>query len=277
VVSGSSGPRRALPIEQEEFERGHIGPDEDPVEPRPAATVVLARSRGAQEGGFEVLLLRRPEAARFAAGAFVFPGGVIDPADHDPGLQARLARPGSGPPPEAAALAAGIRELFEETGILPADRPPAAGRAGRAREALLVDRASLVEVAAELHLSFQELRAVYFARWITPERLARRYDTRFFLLSRPADRLPDPELTGEHTAFRWVGPRQALEEFRRGELPMLLPTWKTLERLARYPGLEEALADLRVRDVQPDRPRLIVEEGGVRPALPGDPGYERGR
>lgn len=270
---GSRRPSAAERIEQQEFARGHIAAGEEPVEPRPAATVVPARPAAGPP--FEVLLLRRPESSRFAAGAYVFPGGVIDPGDRDPVLRAALGRSDAAPE-ETAALAAGIRELFEETGILPADRPPGPERRARAREALLADRTTLAEAVEGLGLTFHDLRAVYFARWITPERLSRRYDARFFLVAPGPGGWPEPELGREHTGYLWAGPAEAVEQFHRGELPMLFPTWKSLERLARFRGLEEALAELGTREVETVRPRLVVEEGRVRPVMPGDPGYERG-
>ncbi len=48
---------------------------------RPAATIMLTRD---YEGKLEVLLLKRNKALAFAAGAWVFPGGKIDPADQLP-------------------------------------------------------------------------------------------------------------------------------------------------------------------------------------------------
>lgn len=277
---GGTGYSRAVRrIEQEEFARGHVGPADPPVEPRPAATVVLARpSAGSAAHGLEVLLLRRPVEARFAAGAYVFPGGVIDPADRDPGLADLFGAPRREGAEETAALAAGVRELFEETGILPADRRPPEPATRRAREELLADRTTLRRIAAELDVSFRALEAVYFARWITPELLARRYDTRFFLAVPGGGAWPEPRLTAEHTTWLWIGPREAVERFHAGGLPMLFPTWKTLEQLGRFESLEEALEALRSRPVEPVRPRLVLEEGGrVRPVMPGDPGYERGR
>jgi 8-oxo-dGTP pyrophosphatase MutT (NUDIX family) len=71
--------------------------------PRPAATVMLLRG-GAER--LEVLLVRRNPEARFMGGAWVFPGGSVDPADGDG---------------EAGLKAAARRELAEEAGIeLPA-------------------------------------------------------------------------------------------------------------------------------------------------------------
>lgn len=73
-----------------------------------AATVVLARD-GAN--GLEILLLERPHDRGSFAGAWVFPGGVVEPADRDGATGNSLAD-------DAAALRrAGARETFEETGL----------------------------------------------------------------------------------------------------------------------------------------------------------------
>jgi 8-oxo-dGTP pyrophosphatase MutT (NUDIX family) len=71
----------------------------------PAATVVVGRDVAG--GGLEVLMLRRTRAASFAAGAWVFPGGRVDPADTD------------GHPIDSleAARRAAVRETAEEAGI----------------------------------------------------------------------------------------------------------------------------------------------------------------
>jgi 8-oxo-dGTP pyrophosphatase MutT (NUDIX family) len=73
------------------------------TEPRPAGTVILLRG-GADT--LEVLLVRRTPSARFMGGAWVFPGGAVDPADGRD---------------DAGHRAAAIRELEEEAGIAIAD------------------------------------------------------------------------------------------------------------------------------------------------------------
>ena len=70
-----------------------------------AATVVIVRE-GAQ--GPEVLMFRRPDRGSFA-GAWVFPGGKIDPEDH--------AAAGQGADEPAAARIAAVRETAEEVGL----------------------------------------------------------------------------------------------------------------------------------------------------------------
>jgi len=67
--------------------------------PRLAATVIVLRGGG---DGLEVLLAQRTPGARFMGGAWVFPGGAVNPED------------GAG---DAALRAAAIRELREEAGI----------------------------------------------------------------------------------------------------------------------------------------------------------------
>src|ERR1700759_2064337 len=82
--------------------------DGTPAPPRPAASVVLLRRGGKHaQRALEVLLLKRTDTAAFMPGAWVFPGGSVDPAD------------GEGPD---GFRACAIRELREEAGIeLPAD------------------------------------------------------------------------------------------------------------------------------------------------------------
>ena len=68
----------------------------DPQTAIPAATLIIFRD--ASDGPPEFLMVERAKAMVFAGGAWVFPGGRIDPGDHD------LANPR--PFREPAALAA---------------------------------------------------------------------------------------------------------------------------------------------------------------------------
>ncbi len=259
-------------IEREEFARGHIQAGAPAVTPRPAATIILARPEGEP---FEILLLQRPLTSRFAAGAFVFPGGVIDAGDSDPIRLPRL--PGSSEESvgdlERAALVAALRELFEETGVLLSDRPPPAAEQQAAREKMLANGLSFRELVEAHQLTFESIEIAYFARWVTPARLSRRYDTHFFMAMSHGEA---PELTAEHTDYRWISPTRALEAFHAGRLPMLYPTVKTLEILARFEDLEEAFRDLSARSVEPIFARLIVRGDDIKPVMPGDPDYDEG-
>ncbi len=260
-------------VEREEFARGHLPPGEEPVPARAASTLALLRPGSAGGAPMEVLLLERPRTSRFAAGAYVFPGGVVDPEDAGVELEERL-----GPAvtrAEGPALAAALRELFEETGLLPADRLPGAVELARGRAALLEGRTDFGEVLLRWDLAFRGLRAAYLSRWVTPERLDRRYDARFFVAEH---RGGDVRLVGDELVDSvWMGPNEALERFRAGDLPMLLPTRRTMTELARFDDLDELFAWAAAREVRAHRPRLRVEGDSVIPVLPGEPGYEEAR
>jgi 8-oxo-dGTP pyrophosphatase MutT (NUDIX family) len=255
-------------IERGELSRGRLPEGAEPVEPRPAATVVLGRDAAA--GGYEVLLLRRPHTARFAAGAYVFPGGVIDPEDEDPALVPVL--PAGREP---AAMAAGLRELFEETGLLLSDPALAAGEEAEERAALLGGRRGFGQILRDRGLRLDGGRVAYIARWVTPVRFSRRYDTRFFLARLPEERAGfEPDLTDELVGWTWLTPGEAIERFREGRLPMLFPTRTTLDALARHADLDALFAWAAAERVNPVTPRLLIRGETVRPVLPGDPDYD---
>src|SRR5215217_936320 len=65
-----------------------------PIEPRPAAAVILLRGGGKR---LEVLLVQRNPAARFMGGTWVFPGGALHGSED--------------------ARTAGVREVAEEAGV----------------------------------------------------------------------------------------------------------------------------------------------------------------
>src|SRR5207253_8999271 len=90
-----------------------LHPQREPVGTRPAATVLLLRD---SPQGIEVLMTRRSASASFAPGAYVFPGGTIDPADAQ-AHRAAARRPTQDDTRLTQAIAA-IRESFEELGIM---------------------------------------------------------------------------------------------------------------------------------------------------------------
>ena len=158
--------------------------------PKMATTVILLRER---TQGFEVLLLKRHEKSSFMAGNFVYPGGRIDREDGLPeicafcqGLSAEEARLILGEPisgeESLAFWVGGIRELFEEAGVLLAyDRPGGSlvmprldeqGRFSQYRRPLQKREITLLQMAREESLLFAADRLRYYARWNTGQQLA---------------------------------------------------------------------------------------------------------
>ena len=240
---------------------------------KPAATVVLVRE-GAD--GPEVLLLRRNRATGFVPGAWVFPGGRVDAADGEDALAERwdgltregaAGRLGLGADARPAAIAyygAAVREAVEETGLWPGvvGGGGTDGALGRAREALLGGGHPFAEVLEALDARLDGAAVEYIAHWVTPVVEPRRYDTRFFAAKVPpgAGAVHDER---EMTAALWLTPRAALERHRRGRLPMIFPTIRTLEDLHDFATVEELLAYYRGRAIPRVQPELVRTATGV--------------
>jgi 8-oxo-dGTP pyrophosphatase MutT (NUDIX family) len=244
--------------------------------PRPAATVVLLRP-AEHTGRPEALLLRRPTRSRFAADAWVFPGGAVDDADRE----ALLARHATGPAPAAWArrlalenpaeafgyVVAALREAWEETGLLLAEGgcPDALSAA---REALITGEHTFAEVVERETIRLQTDGLLYLAHWITPEPEPRRYDTRFFA-ARVSEGAECVLLGEELVEAAWLTPAEALERFHAGDMKLLPPTVDTLARLAPYTDLDALWAALAEAPVPAILPRMRRAAGGVEIVVGG--------
>jgi 8-oxo-dGTP pyrophosphatase MutT (NUDIX family) len=250
--------------------------------PRDASTVILLRD-APSGGGLLVYLLRRVSSMRFAPGAYVFPGGSVDPRDAD------LSVAWSGPSPaewgrafgagEALArelVCAAVRETFEESGVLlagPAEGAIAPGTSGddweADRQALLDRSRSLAELLGRRALTLRSELLRPWAHWITPEVESRRYDTRFFVAALPAGQRTQ-DVSTESDRVAWVRPDEAVAAAQRGDMPMLPPTLVTLTELTAYSSVAAVLA--APRDVRPRIPETRVTADGVFLVLPGEGG-----
>jgi 8-oxo-dGTP pyrophosphatase MutT (NUDIX family) len=214
------------------------------------------------ERGVEVLMVRRGDTARFMGGAWVFPGGSVDPADREPASRRLL----DGDPGDLAPwLVAGFREVAEETGVWLFDPPLVRA----------VDATSFRREAGRLGGRFAVGRAAYFANWITPTMVPVRFDARFFAvsISRVVTPVPDGR---EVDAAEFVAPSAALQRAGSGRWTVPFPTQRILEQLAGVSDLAAALAGWRAGPVEPIQPRLRIGVGDVlEVVLPGQPGFEQ--
>ena len=114
---------------------------------------------------------------------------------------------------------------------------------------------------------------VLFSRWITPEEVAIRFDTWFYLAEAPLD--AEPRVDGsECVDLGWFTPQGALDAAERGEIELVFPTVKHLEQLAPFATAREVLERARTLEVRPVQPRIVVEGEVARAVMPGEPGYE---
>lgn len=268
-------------METRELERAEReGFRHPPVEPRPAAAVILARDGGR---GPEVLLVRRRTDLLFAGGAYVFPGGTLDPEDSDPRWREHSIGWDAHGADVAPFAVAACRELFEEAGVLlalgpggsptlPPALPPPAVRQMRA--ALARDR-SFLELLSGAGLRLDLSPLVLFSRWITPVPLSRRYDARFFLAAAPEGVEVLAE-SGELVEHIWIRPGEAVDRYAAGAFPMLFPTVTMLGWLRDGGSIRELAERARGKEVPPILPRLRRTASGVIPVLPGTREYVQG-
>jgi 8-oxo-dGTP pyrophosphatase MutT (NUDIX family) len=238
------------------FPQGLDDTPAEPVEAKPAATVVLLRQGAA---GVEVFLMRRNRSSGFVPGAYVFPGGRVDAADALPELRPFVEEEPVEPP--LPYWLAAVREVFEETGVFLGEHAAAMMETGW-RNALLEDRATLLDVLRATGARIRFDRIVYFAHWITPLAEPRRFDTRFFAAELPpgADARADPR---EMSDALWLTPRLALQRFDAAGMPMVFPTVRTLEAIEGLETVDDVLAALRHASVKPILPRLVRTDEGV--------------
>lgn len=223
-----------------------------PVEPRPAASVLLIRPGRAT--AIEVFLIRRARDMRFLGGYYAFPGGKVDLADRSHDALART----SGLSPETAARAIGdttdevpavaywlaaVREVFEETGVLlardtagqPVDAtaPDVDARLEEHRRAVVRGERSFTAVLTAEGWVADLAPLRYLCHFVTPPASPIRFSARFFLCPVPAGQGPR-HIAEEASEGFWVDAAEAHRRFRRREWPMAEPAEYGTQYLAQF-------------------------------------------
>ncbi len=266
---------------------------------RDAATVMLIRDSHDEAGlaAIEVCMLRRNLASEFVAGAYVFPGGSVDPEDRGPEAEA-LCRGRTDA--EASAIlgvesgglafwVAALRECFEEAGVLVAQRheddergggvldtsdPAVARRFEAHRKAVNDQMRPLLDVCREEGLVLAADTVHFVSHWITPELAPKRFDTRFFVTAAPPGQVAHHD-EGETIASIWVRPDDALARHAAGEIELLPPTIANLGSIASFRSTREVMEwASAVTDVPTILPIVLIEDGQLLVLRPGDDGYQ---
>lgn len=258
-----------LPASANDLVRSYAEGRSTPVEPRDAASIVLARAprrTGEQPaaGDLEIYFLLRHAKMQFAASMAVFPGGGVDPRDFEDD-----STPWAGPSPETwaerlgvsvamarALVYAAVRETFEESGVL---------LAGRSTEAVVADTTGDDWEADRVALEKRELSFTEFldrrdlvvradlltpwTRWVTPEFEPRRFSTWFFLAELPEGQRTR-DVSSESAQVMWTSIRDAVAAANAETLAMMPPQYCTIAEMYDAGSVAEAaaLADARELD-----------------------------
>jgi 8-oxo-dGTP pyrophosphatase MutT (NUDIX family) len=250
---------------------------------REAATLMLVDDRP----DLHVFMLRRNPRSVFGPGAFVFPGGAIDPADRGDditnrviGLDDRRASARLGVPSGGLGVWIGaLREAFEEAGILLAAPEPGAadgdlagGLLDHSRTRLNAGTAHFAELLAHHRLVLDLGDVHLFSHWLTPEGAPRRYDTWFFVAPAPQGQEGSHD-DAELVHSEWVRPGDALARYAAGDLDLIFPTLRTLRVLESFDTATALLDAAREANRATDGPpRVVADASGQRIAFAADDG-----
>lgn len=130
-----------------------------------------------------------------------------------------------------------------------------------------------IQEEASLHVPGREL--VYFSRWLTPEIVKYRFDTRFFLAPHTGSKLPVVD-GDEIVDFQWIPADRAVLLQNEGELVVAPPTLVSLIDVARYPDLPTLWDAVGQREPPFFFPKIRAAGEDRVFLYPGDHGYEEG-
>ena len=213
-------------------------------------------------GDFIVFLIQRSKAMKFLGGVHAFPGGKVEEDDF---AEKTFARCKGLDKTRAHQLIldsnthhtdmnyslgfwiAGIRELFEEVGILFAyDRhlnlvdfsnPAQKTKFEAYRNELLHENILFSEIIAQEDLFYAVDKLFYFNHFITPELSPIRYDTRFFLAELPVNQSIDA-YSAEIISTDWGTPTQILKNYHNKEIKLIPPQFACISKLQKVDDIK---------------------------------------
>ena len=252
---------------------------------REAATLMLVDDRP----DLHVFMLRRNPRSVFGPGAYVFPGGAVDPADSDDAITNRVIGLDDGRASALLGLASGsgglrvwiaaLREAFEEAGILLVAPESGAAMSGDDdpipaddRIRLNAGEVGLADLLAAHSLLLDANEVFLFSHWLTPEGAPRRYDTWFLVAPAPRGQEGSHD-DAELVHSEWVRPSDALARYAAGEIDLIFPTLRTLRVLESFESATALLDAVRDANHALDGAPLVVPDfSGQRIALAADDG-----
>ncbi|MBD3228742.1 MAG: hypothetical protein GF329_11205 [Candidatus Lokiarchaeota archaeon] len=231
------------------------------IKPAPATTVMIVRNAN-DNITLEVLMTRRQPYLKFLGDHYVFPGGRVEKQDYSQASIKRLI--GFNDLDEACRILnlknnldnntrdikevrsilgywiAGIRELFEETGILLAydcDNKiliEMNRKFNQYRSQIIKDEIEMTEMMEKEDLYYAGDRFFYYNHFITPKFSPKRFDTRFFICKLPKEleQYINPH-EKEISEIIWIRPRDALKMCNKkdGNFKLIFPQIVSLKDL----------------------------------------------
>ena len=203
---------------------------------RLSACSVLLRKSKKSITGFEFYLVRRATTLEFMGGFQVFPGGKVDPGDHEVAIV--------GLDENQAIYCCAARELLEETGVLIARGPKqSAEQISAMREKLLKQSQGWKDLLEQAGLTLHAEDFTNLGRWVTPPYTPVRFDALYLASWLPEDQNPTI-IPGELTDGVWMTPEQAIADHNAAKAQITYPVLETLREMVAQKGVLEDVAEI---------------------------------
>ncbi|HPF45691.1 MAG TPA: NUDIX hydrolase [Emcibacteraceae bacterium] len=200
-----------------------------------SASILVIRDNDVT-GNLEVLMVKRHPDIDFAGGAYVFPGGKVDPDDLTLSKNVRIHPTGF-----SEFIYTAFREVFEESGLIIGS----CGDSGDYRNALLNGEKAFSDIIKQENIILNPDDIIPYARWVTPKHYAKRFDTRFYLAKAPQNQQVIPDFK-EIIEAKWVEPLEFIDQFRN---EIMFPTLMNLKLLGQASSVEEAISQAKRRKI----------------------------
>ncbi|KHN81460.1 Putative nudix hydrolase 7 [Toxocara canis] len=225
---------------------------------------------------------RRSACCSFLSNAVVFPGGVVEPNDGGVPVSLTNLRNLTAKPIDFARRIAALRELFEESALLPVVdennnkfllSTALDARVHEWHSAVHKGQCSLVDVMLTKmkHFRLDNDSLKPLSNWLTPFDYAKRFDT-FFYTMYVDQCVPTHSYSQEFEKMCWIRPAEILERAYEGKVMLPPPQAYELTRLLRHrlAHIHTLHTDIKIC------PQLLDAGDEVIALLNGDHAYEEG-
>ena len=127
-------------------------------------------------------------------------------------------------------------------------------------------RTDFLELLEDRDLFADTSALALFSQWLTPPQFPKRYNTHFFLARASADAVAAADAHETHDGL-WIAPDDALARHAAGELHLVYPTVKHLQRLARFTDCEQLFEFARTKPILAITPDTAGDGFALPPEL----------
>ena len=140
------------------------------------------------------------------------------------------------------------------------------------RDAFVNDSTSMYEFASLENLLFSIDSLIPFSHWITPEKVPKRFDTRFYIAAAPKGHKGQHD-GNESVDSIWINPQQALDDCLSGKRNIIFPTRLNLEQLNQSKTVAEAINNAKHSNIVTVTPLIEKLDEGIFITIPKEAGY----